>query len=48
MEDKIHSLNPDGEHLHKSQVTTKLKSDIGNDSNESQEVQDMIDILTAY
>ena len=51
MEDKIMSLpspttNP--EHLDKNQVIAMLKSDIGNNSNESQEVQDMLDILTAY
>ena len=49
MEDKIKAL-PDQEtagHVHKDTVIAMLRSNIGNDSNESQEVQDMIDFLAA-
>jgi hypothetical protein len=56
MEDKINALpnfavspNQLGEPPQwKTSVIAALKSDIGNDSNESQEVQDMIDYLAAY
>lgn len=47
---KIDALQSDYEPGYLSIETVKalLKSDIGNDSNESQEVQDMLDILQAY
>eukprot|EP00947_MAST-08B_sp_MAST-8B-sp1_P002762 g2762.t1 len=44
---KIDALGED-EKLPKAVVVAMLKSDIGNSSNESQEVQDMIDLLAAY
>ena len=44
---KIDALGED-EKLPKAAVIAMLKSDIGNSSNESQEVQDMIDLLAAY
>jgi GTP-binding protein EngB required for normal cell division len=51
MEDKIKAMpEPSGHdgHLQKDTVIAMLQSNIGNASNESQEVQDMIDFLAAY
>ena len=51
MEDKIKAMpSPNGHNgmLQKDSIIAMLKSNVGNDSNESQEVQDMIDFLAAY
>jgi len=49
MEASLRSLNPDKDgNVSKTAVLAMLKSTVGNDSNESQEVQDMIDVLSAY
>ena len=51
MEQKVNSISrdgPQGPYVLTSSVIAMMKSDIGNDSNESQAVQDMIDMLAAY
>ena len=51
MEKKVNSIQPHSSaplYVLKSSVIAMMKSDLGNDSNESQEVQDMIDMLAAY
>ena len=47
LENKINDMGT-GSSVSKASVIAILRSDIGNDSNESQEVQDMIDYLSAY
>lgn len=51
LEDKIKGMESPAAHpghLSKDAVIAMLRSDLGNDSNESQEVEDMIDFLSAY